>query len=151
MKKIEEIIIKMNEEKFIEELESGKIIELNDAGDFLQACKLCRKRYGRKSVMPADDGLCKQCVVLIKQISPTEEKSGRFRLMFRKMRDYCIAKKITLDEFNALYIGQRSIKKQQQDFRFMKSKDKFITKYCSLYRKLSMKKRELLIKKIEEM
>jgi len=70
----------MNPQTLIPQLETGKIVELDNVQDFLQACKICRKHYGRKSVMPADSGWNKQCVVLMQE---NPEKAGRFRIPMR--------------------------------------------------------------------
>ena len=107
--------------------------------------------YGRKHVVFADEGDSVQCLVVVKEISPTKEQVGRFSLPYHKVMEYCNAKKINLVGFNTLVVDKREMAKRLLSLKFSSSMDKFETKYNGLYRKHSVKNKEKLISKINNM
>lgn len=139
----------MEPEKFIAQMESGHTVLFDDVEDFIKASKICRKRYGKKAFLPADSPPYKQCIVIIRE---DPEIVGAFRVSIGKIAEYCRNQKIKdWDEFCALYEGRHAVRKRQQDLRFMQAKDKWTSKYTTLFRKLGVKKREELIAKMEKM
>jgi len=139
----------MNPQSFIQQLETGKTVELDNVQDFLQACKICRKHYGRKSVIPADSGWNKGCIILMQE---NPEKAGTFRIPMRPVIEYCRKNKIDdMQDFHALYIDKREIDNRKRDTRFFNAIKDFKSRCHETYRNSTIKGKEKLIKKLEKL
>jgi len=136
--------------EFIKQIIAGKIVDMKNAADFLDAVKICRKKYGRKSVLFADISHQIHCIVLIVKESPTGEKIGRFTLGLGKVREYCIANKIPWIGFNELLLGKTEFKKRMLDTSFVIAKDKFIDRITSSYRKSSLYDKKRIIEHLKQ-
>lgn len=138
----------MNEQKFVEDLETGMLIELQNAKDFLMACKICRKHYGRKSILPADAPFKTQCWIMIQE---NPEKFGRFGISSKLVYDYCREKGLELEDFFALYVGRTEIKRRQRDRKFADLLYKTNQQYRTSYRQSNIKEKEQIIKNLEKL
>ena len=138
-------------EKMAEKLTSGQTWIIDDSADFLQALKIFRKKYGRKSIIPCDDFTSKGFIVILEEYSSTQNEEAAFvKNPSLGWRAYCEEHNLSLEDFNALIIGRREVEKRQRHLRFMKAKDKFISKCNSLYHRSSIKNKEKLIKQIKD-
>lgn len=136
----------MNEKSLIKNIEN-KHINIKTVDDFLFALKICRKKYGKKSIFPCDGSFDKGYIV-VTQKEP--EKWCRIRISLPKVKNYCMEKKIDFLKFNEMIIGKVEMDKRKQMGRFITLKDKFVEKIKNLYCSSNFKKRELLINKLSE-
>lgn len=128
----------MDRKEFLNKLETGlKPIELGSVEDFLEAAKICRKKYGKKSVLPADVNLYKQCIVVMQK---EPEKANGFGVHFSIVREYLRKNKLDFSQFNNLYIPEYEnerkliLERMQMENRLLKK-----------FRSLSHKKKKIFI------
>lgn len=135
------------ERSFLKELEVGKIIQLESVEEFLDAVRLGRKKYGRKSIFFCDDmgeaiGTT-GCIVLLQE---NPEKAGRFCVRFKKVCDYMREHKLDWDRFHSLY-DPETVKKQKITRAFMDADSKIHRHFNSL----SDKRKKAFIDRLREL